>query len=141
MVDLAILLKLGTKGDSIIVRKGASGDHINSGLEIFWKGPSRDRKRLQGTQGERDLRGKEESEWTAEGAAGECPDVARIARAVADKDPSKDLAAHRASTQTPCSSPNRGGSSTRRRLHRLPGDATTDNAVGLRAEPRRARKI
>lgn len=62
-------------------------------------------------------------------------------RAAADKDPSKDLAAHGASTQTPCSSPNRGGSSTRQRLHRLPGNATTDNAVGRKAEPRSGRKI
>lgn len=35
----------------------------------------------------------------------------------------------------------RGGSSTRQRLHRPPGNATTDHAVGCRAEPWRALKI
>lgn len=54
-------------------------------------------------------------------------------RAAADKDPSKDLAAHRASTQTPCSSPNLRGSSTRQRLHRLPGDATTGSSGARRS--------
>lgn len=72
MADLAILLKLGTNGDRIVVRK-ASGDPNNSGLEIFRKGPLRDRNDARGPKGKGDPRGKE-SEWTAEGAAGECPD-------------------------------------------------------------------
>lgn len=73
MADLAILLKLGTNGDRIVVRKEASGDPINSGLEIFRKGPPRDRNDARGPKEKGDRRGKE-SEWTAEGAAGECRD-------------------------------------------------------------------
>lgn len=149
MADLAILLKLGTNGDRIVVRK-ASGDPNNSGLEIFRKGPP---PRTEKTPG--DPRGKEtREERSPSGQQRELRASVRMAvsprrrhchpdrstlRAAADKDPSKDLAAHGASTQTPCSSPNRGGSSTRQRLHRLPG--TTDNAVGRKAEPRRGRRI
>lgn len=53
------LLKLGTDRDSIVLRKGTSEDHLNSGLEIFQKGPSGTGKDAREPKGKGDARGKE----------------------------------------------------------------------------------
>lgn len=78
------LLKLGVDRDSIVLRKGASEDHLNSGLEILQKGSSETGKDTRGPKGKGDARRKEVSEWTAEGAAGDR--VSRSSRSQCPKD-------------------------------------------------------
>lgn len=73
------LLKLGVDRDSIVLRKGASEDHLNSGLEILQKGSSETGKDTRGPKGKGDARRKEVSEWTAEGAAGDRVQIVQIA--------------------------------------------------------------
>lgn len=141
--------------DSIVLRKGTSEDHLNLGLEIFQKGPSRTGKDAREPKGKGDARGKEESEWTAERAAGESPDRCVSAPKTLSSRSVPRLHYAQPQTRTPAGTWHLSGpapglpaphqkpvsSSTRQRLHRPLANATTDNSIGRRAEPRRARQI
>lgn len=149
MADLARnrdkrLLKLGMDGNSIVLRKGTSEDLLNSGLEIFQKGHSGTGKTPRGKERKGGVRvDSRGSCWRVSPRQLQGRPIRPVAapRAAADKDPSRDLAARRASTQSPSSSPNARG------LIRSPAPAPPAwerhyrHAVGCRAEPWRALKI